>query len=210
MTIHDVPRFLVVDDFLAPELAAGLLEHALKRSDSFRPAEVMRDGDSRIATDARISMQCDEGLGPYKAAFTAAVHERKESFVEKLGIPNFPLAYTELQLIAHGDGAFYKAHIDTHTVDRRSHELTSDRVVSLVYYFHRAPKNFSGGEIAIHPFCKIGSPAVLEPRQNRLVVFPSFAWHEVRRISCLSGDFGDSRFAINCWLHRERTQRPGR
>jgi len=45
---------------------------------------------------------------------------------------------------------------------------------------------------------------VIEPAQNRLVVFPSFVRHEVRKISCPSHDFADSRFSINCWLRKEK------
>jgi Rps23 Pro-64 3,4-dihydroxylase Tpa1-like proline 4-hydroxylase len=45
---------------------------------------------------------------------------------------------------------------------------------------------------------------VLEPRNNRLIAFPSFVPHEVRRVACPSGEFADSRFAINVWLSRAR------
>jgi Rps23 Pro-64 3,4-dihydroxylase Tpa1-like proline 4-hydroxylase len=41
--------------------------------------------------------------------------------------------------------------------------------------------------------------ADIEPGQNRLVAFPSWAPHEVMPISCPSRRFIDSRFAVNCW-----------
>jgi Rps23 Pro-64 3,4-dihydroxylase Tpa1-like proline 4-hydroxylase len=203
VAISGIPKFLVIDDFLSPSLLASLLEHALEQPASYVPTGVMRHGESQIATDARISSEREGGLGPHKVAFAEAVVARLDQFIAELKVPPFALTRTELQLIAHGDDAFYKAHIDTHTQSSRT-DQASDRVLSCVFYFHREPKGFTGGEIAIHPFAKGEEPVLVDPRQNRLVVFPSFVWHEVRRISCPSGTFADSRFAINCWLHRAR------
>ena len=42
----------------------------------------------------------------------------------------------------------------------------------------------------------------LEPLRNSLVAFPSWVPHEVRPIGVPSGDFGDYRFALNCWYCR--------
>jgi Rps23 Pro-64 3,4-dihydroxylase Tpa1-like proline 4-hydroxylase len=41
----------------------------------------------------------------------------------------------------------------------------------------------------------------VEPLHNSLVVFPAWLPHEVLKVSCPSGRFADSRFAINCWFH---------
>jgi len=38
----------------------------------------------------------------------------------------------------------------------------------------------------------------------RLVAFPSWLRHEVLPVHVPSGAWRDSRFAINCWLHRAR------
>jgi Rps23 Pro-64 3,4-dihydroxylase Tpa1-like proline 4-hydroxylase len=103
----------------------------------------------------------------------------------------------ELELVAHGDGAFYRRHIDTQTATERSHI----RVLSGVYYFHRQPKRFTGGALRLYA---IGDPqrfTDIEPTHNTLVVFPAWAPHEVQPVRCPSGQFMDSRFAINCWLH---------
>ena len=106
----------------------------------------------------------------------------------------------ELQLVAHHDGAFYKRHIDTQTASDRK----NIRVLSGVYYFHAEPKPFSGGALRLYAIG--GDDATdfvdIEPQRNSLLVFPSWAPHEVRTVSCPSKQFSDSRFAINCWIHR--------
>jgi Rps23 Pro-64 3,4-dihydroxylase Tpa1-like proline 4-hydroxylase len=46
--------------------------------------------------------------------------------------------------------------------------------------------------------------ADIAPEPNSLVLFPSWAPHEVLLVRCPSGRFEDSRFAINCWIYRAR------
>ena len=104
--------------------------------------------------------------------------------------------------MAHNDGAFYKRHIDTQTASERD----AIRVLSGVYYFHAEPKAFTGGALRLYA---IGDPdkktfVDIEPAHDSLLAFPSWAPHEVRPISCPSKRFTDSRFAINCWMYRER------
>lgn len=201
------PKVLIFEDFLAAELRADLLDFALANRGAFEPAEVVRDGAARIDTETRISSMCSNGLGPHEAAFTQAIHARLNDMVTGLGLAPFDLASTELQLVAHGDNAFYKPHIDT-LVGVSADSKNSVRVVSCVYYFHQEPKRFTGGEIAIDSFGRDAKTEVIEPTQNRLLVFPSFARHQVRKVICPSGEFADSRFAINCWLRKERGAAP--
>ena len=75
--------------------------------------------------------------------------------------------------------------------------------MSAVYYFHVQPLGFSGGELVIHPF-GLSEASVIEPRDNRLVVFPSFALHEVLPVVCPNDGFASARFSINCWLRRAK------
>ena len=94
----------------------------------------------------------------------------------------------ELELVAHNQGAFYKRHIDTQTASDRK----SLRVLSGVYYFHAVPKAFTGGELRLYAIGAENAPFVdIAPERNSLLVFPSWAPHEVRPISCSSGRFID-------------------
>lgn len=206
MTAFDKPpKFLAFDDFLPAPLVAGLLEHALASEASFEPAEVVGPDGSALRPESRQAGQSTAGLGQLKAPFSEAIHARFDEFVTGLGMQPFRIAYTETQLIAHGHDAFYKRHIDTMTGEPGISDATY-RAISAVYYFHRQPKAFTGGEIAIHAFGSGTNTVEIEPLHNRLVVFPSIALHEVRKISCPSMAFADSRFAVNCWLHTERSK----
>ena len=105
----------------------------------------------------------------------------------------------EIELAPHGDGAFFKPHIDMRFGE------TGDRVISVVYYLHGTPKNFTGGGLRIYPneiFPGDDVPIVLEPTHNSLAAFESYVHHEVLPASCPSGEFKDYRFAINCWIHK--------
>ena len=129
------------------------------------------------------------------------------------GTGGLPPVSLELELAAHGDGAFYLPHLDIPVGARRkpvSGSPHEDRVLSAVYYFHHLPKAFSGGELRLFRFgadsdATRADPANhvdLEPVGNNLVAFPSWIYHEVRPVSCPSGEFRDYRFALNCWYCR--------
>lgn len=205
MAISGIPKHLVIDDFLPAAFVADLLAYALENENHFEPTSIMRKVESQINPSFRQSAQCSKGLGPNKAAFKAAIHGRCNELIAGTGTPSFEIAKTELELIAHGDNAFYRSHIDTHAGPGRTIELDF-RVVSCVYYFHREPKRFNGGEIALFSFGDNEDVEIIEPGNNRLVVFPSFVRHEVRAVSCPSGEFADSRFSINCWLRKEKSK----
>ena len=42
----------------------------------------------------------------------------------------------------------------------------------------------------------------IEPIDNSLLVFPSWAQHGVEQVNCPSGEFDDYRYAVNCWYCR--------
>ena len=81
-------------------------------------------------------------------------------------------------------------------------------MISGVYYFHNQPKGFSGGRLRLFRFgsdpanCADDDRVAIEPIDNSLLVFPSWAQHGVERVSCPSGDFSDYRYAVNCWYCR--------
>ena len=205
MTARGRPRFLVIDDFLPAPILSGLLDYAQSNQGAFHPSTVRYEvkSDRQVTPDSRLSFCCSEGLGPHEEGFTNEVHARLDHFFEALGVPPFEVAHTELELIAHGDGGFFEPHIDTFTQGGRANS-ESDRLLSAVFYFYREPRQFTGGELALYPFADGADTEVIEPLQNRLVIFPSFTPHEVLKIFCPSSEFADSRFSINCWLHRGR------
>lgn len=186
-------KFLIIDDFMPGSFVNGLLEYSLEHQGSFVPTQVKRKGDYHTSYDKRMSQACSIGLGPFEEAFSGAIDVHLAQFFRALGVQPFAIARTDIELVAHGEGGMFAPHLDTATEANR-HGDSTDRVLSAVYYFHRMPKHFSGGELAIYPIRNDAAIEVLQPVANRLAVFPSFAPHEVRKILCPSKDFADSRF----------------
>jgi SM-20-related protein len=142
-------------------------------------------------------------VGSYRKVLKAKILEFVPTLISRLHVSPFEASWLETELVAHGDGAFYKRHIDTQT---GSHEnMKQIRVLSGVYYFYAEPKAFTGGALRLHAIGGKNSENFvdIEPVRNSLLVFPSWAPHEVMPMSCPSRRFIDSRFAINCWVYRK-------
>jgi Rps23 Pro-64 3,4-dihydroxylase Tpa1-like proline 4-hydroxylase len=123
------------------------------------------------------------------------------SLIDEFRVSPSLVGSVELELVAHYDGAFLKRHMDTST--GLDWDAKGVRLLSAVYYLHRLPRAFSGGCLRLFPFGASGEDdgfLDIEPEHNTLIVFPSWAEHEVRPICCPSGEFADSRFSINIWL----------
>lgn len=206
MTTGPLAKHLVLDDFLPPDLHSALLQYALSHQEQFAPTAIRSATKGVVNTQVRQSLLCENYLGPLELPFLDQVHARFADLCAAAGVAPFAIARSETELVAHGDGHFYRPHLDTLTQQSRETAKT-DRVLSLVYYFHRQPKGFGGGELALYRFGG-GPEAMIEPRDNRLAVFAAMVPHEVLPIACPSGDFADYRFAVNCWLHRARDQYP--
>ncbi len=109
----------------------------------------------------------------------------------------------EAQLTSHNDRNFYKLHNDSGSAD------TAHRVLTFVYYFHRQPKGFSGGELRVYDHkvengyhYAADSYRTVEPSDNSIVFFAAEEMHEVLMVNCESRMFMDSRFTINGWVGR--------
>jgi predicted 2-oxoglutarate/Fe(II)-dependent dioxygenase YbiX len=202
-------------DFLPGSEHRQLLEWVLSNSRAFQPATITSGTSGaqesvkpsqRIALTTRVP---DELQTPLTEQLIDALDQVVELTCYKGPRP----LSIELELAAHGDGAFYRPHLDIPL----GHERIplgaldgEDRALSAVYYFHRTPKRFSGGELRLHRFgsgwdrkdADASTYLDLQPVNGSLVVFPSWAMHEVRPVECQSGRFEDYRFALNCWFCR--------
>jgi SM-20-related protein len=190
--------YLVLNDFLDEGTVAGLLDYALSRHSDFAPTTVF---PGTVDSSTRISIGLRE-LGGYREVLKAKMLELVPTLISRLHVSPFEATRLETELVAHGDGAFYKRHIDTKMGSR---EMKQIRVLSGVYYFNAEPKAFTGGALRLHAIGgKNGENFVdIEPVRNSLLVFPSWAPHEVMQVSCPSKRFVDSRFAVNCWVYRK-------
>lgn len=195
-----VPHVLL-DDFLPAAVHQGLLAHTLNVND-FALGRVVADGQTDYRPDARKGHLSDDRLGPHLPAFRTALHRAFGAIYPALGMAAFDLAEIEIRLAAHTDGDFFSPHRDTLTGSDRRFTMR-DRMITAVYYFHQQPRAFAGGELRIYPF-NATAPLLVEPRDNRLVAFPSFMLHEVLPVTVPGGGFANSRFSVSCWYDRNR------
>ena len=109
----------------------------------------------------------------------------------------------ETQLITHFDGHFYRTHQDNRSAANRSRQIT------FVYYFHRTPKQFTGGDLLLydtdfkeHRYAPILYTRI-KPLNNSVIFFPSGYYHEVTPVSCHTKQWNDGRFSLNGWLRKK-------
>jgi Rps23 Pro-64 3,4-dihydroxylase Tpa1-like proline 4-hydroxylase len=177
-------------------------------------ANEFRFQDSRLVggvlnPERRISKVLRD-LGPLRDHFQAKLWEISETLISILGLRPFTVGMVELELAAHMDGAHFAPHSDIPIGPGRK-PLGGDgsghfeRLISCVYYFHREPKRFSGGELRLHRFGSEDEADMVdvEPVQNSLVAFPSWVTHEVRKVHCASNNFQSARYAVNCWICKQ-------
>jgi len=86
-----------------------------------------------------------------------------------------------MEMIASYDSCYFVPHIDN------SYLQTAFRQVSCVYYFHKEPKPYRGGELRIydtqrrkpHPPILYGAYDEVIPTNNSIVFFSSSCLHEI-------------------------------
>jgi Rps23 Pro-64 3,4-dihydroxylase Tpa1-like proline 4-hydroxylase len=146
-------------------------------------------------------------FGRFKEGVERRVEELAPCLIAQLGLTPFKPTGFETELVAHENGAFYKRHIDLFTSVRDREAVSGDRLISVVVYFHREPRRFDGGELRLYPQANPAKPPAdgvidLAPQHNTAIAFSSWLPHEVLRVTCSTRDFGDARFAVNCWVLR--------
>ena len=193
--------YMHVEDFLSDELSQQIFSYAVESKESYTPSRVVSRliGDASVDESVRISHVLRD-LGSFDSILQQKIHDYFPEMLAGLKMAKFKVRdRIELELAAHGHGAFYKPHIDMRLGE------TADRVVSAVYYLHGSPKMFNGGELRIFPMHKVPGddlPIVIEPKHNSLLVFPSYVHHEVMPVACPGAAFKDYRFAVNCWVYK--------
>jgi Rps23 Pro-64 3,4-dihydroxylase Tpa1-like proline 4-hydroxylase len=195
-------RHVRIEDFLSPAEHERLLAYATASEAQYQESQVMgEDGQSHLDHAFRRSrtlFRIDDAVweSVERRLRRALAHVRAE-----LGLPWFPLDHVERQLTAHGDGGLFGAHTDNGRAG------VAARRVTCVYYLHRTPPRFTGGELRLYDWTvrhgraeHARSYTTVTPVSNSAVFFPSDTLHEVVPVQRESDDFGDSRFALNIWF----------
>jgi Rps23 Pro-64 3,4-dihydroxylase Tpa1-like proline 4-hydroxylase len=208
-----MPPFVQYRDFLDDLTRRALLDWVSAQRVHFVEATVTKSKvghGTRLDPDVRIALKLGD-IGPIEARLTDRLLKILPQAMTAVGNRGPEPRSLELEITAYGDGAHFKPHLDIPIGPDRNPlgaRKGEDRVISAVYYFHNRPRGFSGGRLRLFRF---GSdPAnsgeddsvAIEPIDNSLVVFPSWAQHEVEQVDCPSRDFVDYRYAVNCWYCR--------
>ena len=194
-------RFVRIDDLLAPREHARLLRYAASREADFAASTVIStDGTFRIDDEYRRSGTIAD-LEPVWDLFETRLRRLLPHVRRELELAWFPVGRVERQLAVHHDGGFFRAHADS------TDPAVAGRCLTCVYYFHRRPKRFSGGELWLYDTVVQGGHVEkgdrhvsIDPADNTAVFFASDVYHEVRPVHRQSDAFRDSRFSLNVWF----------
>ncbi len=142
---ESLPRCVVLEEFLAPAELNELLSYTLMHEAQFKVSEVISPGvQPRGAVDfeyRRSHVLMDLGL--HYDRFIDRLQNTLPRFLSKLGMQPFPVSRVEAQITASKDGDFFRWHNDN------GQDEVSARRITFVYFFHREPKAFEGGELCI-------------------------------------------------------------
>jgi len=209
VAVMELPEILpaecvVLDEFLAPAELQALTQSVLAREAEFRISEVISPGVPGDTIDfehrrSRVLMD----IGAQGNAVAERVRSLLPRLLPRLSHDPFTVRDLETQITASNDGDFFRWHNDNGS------EAVAKREVTFVYFFHREPRQFRGGELRIYDslldvdqYVPSQNYRTIVPQQNQLVVFNSSLAHEITAIECPSRAFADSRFTVNGWFHR--------
>ncbi|HEY1658857.1 MAG TPA: 2OG-Fe(II) oxygenase [Candidatus Sulfotelmatobacter sp.] len=195
-------RCVVLDEFLAPLVLEKLIGYTLQHEREFKNSEVIAPTGETGVKDyshrrSRVLMELKE----LEDVILGRIRQVLPVVLGQLEMDAFPITRTEVQITASNDGDFFRAHCDD------AQQLIANRRLTFVYFFHREPTRFSGGELRLHDsrgdndYMGAGSYETIMPQQNQIVFFPCSTLHEITPVYCASRQFADSRFTVNGWLH---------
>ena len=165
---------VVLDEFLAPSELEALMRFARLHEPQYRVSEVISPGVQASAVDFeyRRSMVLFD-IGEPGEALVQRARAYLPRVLEKLGHQPFRVSRTEAQITASNDGDFFRWHCDDGDNEIATREMT------FVYFLHREPKPFQGGELRIYDshrengtYVPGADYRVVVPRQNQIVFFP--------------------------------------
>ena len=193
--------FVWMTNFLAPGQCDRLLTLALQERERFTPATVGVVSE-RLAPDVRIALEADRrtvrGFSPWFARKIRSLVPEALARLRMEGIDRYDI---EVKMRGYLTGGFYRAHRDVNA-------SWDARKLSFVYFFHREPSRFSGGDLLLYDTdtdtgnCSWRDFSRIVPLRNSIVFFPSACWHQVTPVQCETDDFGDGRWVVNGHVYR--------
>ncbi len=197
-------RCVLLDEFLAPQELAELTRFTLEREVDFQASEVVSPvAEGGIVNYDHRRSRVLMDLGQYEELLLNRIKAVLPEVLAKLGLEQFDISSVEAQITASNDGDFFHFHSDNGS------ERVASRYLTFVYFFHREPRQFEGGELRLHDsrldgglYVTDGTYQSIVPQQNQIVFFPCELMHEITPVKSESQLFADSRFTLNGWLRR--------
>ena len=195
---------VVLDEFLAPQELEQLTRFTIEHEADFSASEVVSpSADGGIVNYEHRRSRVLMDLAHHRDLIFARIKAVLPAVLHKLGMEEFSIADVEAQITASNDGDFFHFHSDNGS------DRVASRQLTFVYFFHREPRQFEGGELRIHDarleegtYLSEGSYQTIVPQQNQIVFVPCELLHEITPVNCTSQLFADSRFTLNGWLRR--------
>ena len=197
---------LTFDEFLMAAELDCVTAYVMGMEHKFSVATTVREGRPGTLDVARrrARVLTDVETGEVGKFFKARIEQMLPSVLEDLHLPIRRANRISVQITSTGNGGFYKPHTDNSPRD------TNRRVLSFVYFHHRYPLSFQGGELRIYGtrvYAEINDPSlhvhVISPEQNRIVFFQSDFVHEICPVVCPSDKLADTRLTVNGWVYFE-------
>lgn len=139
-----LPPYARIFDFLRESELQRLFDWALFIGDRFRPARVSK-ARPRMDAERRIALTTAK-LGPLETMLRERLLDALPQVMAGTGTGGPTPTSLELELAAHGDGAYFRPHMDIAVGANRQPtgaKRGEDRVLSAAYYFHSEPQTFS-------------------------------------------------------------------
>lgn len=195
---------VILDEFLAPQELEELTRFTIEHQGDFRASEVVEpNSEGGVVNYEHRRSRVLIDLQPHQNVMLERIKSVLPQVLDQLGMEEFSIADVEVQITASNDGDFFHFHSDN------SSEKVASRHLTFVYFFHREPRQFEGGELRIHDarleggnYVSEGSYQTIVPQQNQIVFFPCELLHEITPVKCASRAFADSRFTLNGWLRQ--------
>jgi Rps23 Pro-64 3,4-dihydroxylase Tpa1-like proline 4-hydroxylase len=195
---------VILDEFFAPQEFEELMHFTLANENNFTSSEVVSPSEEHGIVNyehrrSRVLMDLEH----HEERIFERIKSVLPQILRKLQMEDFNIARVEAQVTASNNGDFFRFHSDNGS------DRVASRYLTFVYFFHREPRQFEGGELRIHDarmengvYVSDGTYQTIVPRQNQIVFFPCALLHEITPVNCPSGRFADSRFTLNGWLRR--------
>ncbi len=190
--------FVWMANFLAPEQCDRLLALALQGRERFVLAQVGAQSSERVDPEVRLTLEADNRTTQhFRPWFARKIRSLVPEVLARLRMEGIGRFQLELGMRGYHTGGFYRAHRDTGAITHRSRKL------SFVYFFHRQPRRFSGGDLLLYDtdadagVYSYSDFSRIVPLRNSIVFFPSACWHQVHSVQCETDDFGDGRWVVN-------------